>query len=189
MISLAIEAAKFGAPYLMKWLTGSDESRASKVAGAVIDSVKKVTGHDDPKGAVDTLKYAPELMAEFQDGMNAVRIAELEADTEHLESINQTMRVETVSGDKVVRRWRPFFGYVVAITWGLQMGAVSWAIIMTPEKAPVIIAAMSGLALMWSVALGVLGVSVRARSNDKKLAAGIAPSPGLADALKRFIGK
>lgn len=82
------------------------------------------------------------------------------------------MRVEAQSNDVVVRRWRPYFGYAVAISWFIQMMALSYIIIFRPEQSATVISALSELSVMWSVALSVLGVYVNKRSEDKAVAAG-----------------
>ncbi len=44
----------------------------------------------------------------------------LEAETARLAEVNQTVRAEYGSQDPFVRRWQPLFGYMIALTWGLQ---------------------------------------------------------------------
>ncbi|MEK9846117.1 3TM-type holin, partial [Thalassospira sp.] len=99
------------------------------------------------------------------------RMAEIELarDTETLKSVNRTIRAEVASEDVFVRRWRPSFGYAVALTWIMTMGAIAYAIILTPLQAPAIIAALVNTSPIWGIALGVLGVSVVKRSADKKI--------------------
>ena len=74
---------------------------------------------------------------------------------------------ELVIDDKYVRRWRPTFGYSVAIAWLGTMFAVAYSIVVQPDKAPTIITSLMNLSSLWGVALGVLGVSVIKRSQDK----------------------
>jgi fructose-specific phosphotransferase system IIC component len=65
------------------------------------------------------------------------------------------------------RGWRPAFGYAVAFGWAATTGAVAWAIVSEPALAPAIIAALIDSTPLWGMALGVLGVAVVKRSQDK----------------------
>jgi hypothetical protein len=110
----------------------------------------------------------------------------LEAETARLAQINQTMRAELQAEDPFRARWRPTFGYAAALTWTAQVGGTVYAIVANPEFAAEIINAVTALTPMWSVALAVLGVSIRQRSRDKELAAGRQPS-GLLDGLSAMM--
>ena len=66
-----------------------------------------------------------------------------------------------------MRRMRPTFGYIIALTWLGQMGAVAYLIAIKPAFAVEVIAALDNLSTSWSVALGVLGIYVYKRSHDK----------------------
>ncbi|WP_084165110.1 3TM-type holin [Skermanella stibiiresistens] len=81
------------------------------------------------------------------------------------------------SEDAYVRRMRPTFGYVMALTWLAQMGAIAWVIVTDPAQAIQIIAAMASLGTIWTVGLGVLGVYVYRRSGEKRASQGGAPKP------------
>ncbi|RDD60212.1 3TM-type holin [Ferruginivarius sediminum] len=96
----------------------------------------------------------------------------LEAETARQAQINKTMRAEVGSEDAYVRRWRPTFGYAVAVTWTVQMGGVTWAVVVNPQWAAEIITAMTSLSVIWSVALSVLGINVAKRSRDKEVLVG-----------------
>jgi len=136
--------ASFGLPLLVKAVEGA--------LGAV----------DHPAAGI-----APEQVAEANRHLE--RMAELDSDEARaaLAQINTTMRSEVASEDWYVRRWRPTFGYAVAATWTATMGAVSWAIIAEPAQSPAIIAALVNTSPIWGIALGVLGVAVVKRSQDK----------------------
>ncbi len=68
-----------------------------------------------------------------------------------------------------MRRMRPTFGYIMAITWRVQMLALAYTIITEPDKAGVIVSSMESLSMIWSVGLSVLGIYVYKRSEDKKI--------------------
>ncbi|WP_297813688.1 3TM-type holin [uncultured Methylophaga sp.] len=174
-ISIALALAQF-VPGLTRLLMGD---KAGDVAGKVVDAANAVTGADTPDEALARIKQYPELQLKLQQEMNHIVLAELEAENKQLATINATMQVEYTSGDKVVRRWRPFFGYMTAITWSVQMSALAWVIVVEPEKAAAVITAASGLTGMWGIALAVLGVCINKRSHDKQVAAGQAPPNGV----------
>lgn len=70
--------------------------------------------------------------------------------------------------DAYVRRWRPTFGYAVALSWLVTMLAVAWVVVRDPAQAPAVIAALLDTAPIWGGALAVLGLSVVKRSQDKR---------------------
>ncbi|PTY38561.1 hypothetical protein BGP77_11480 [Saccharospirillum sp. MSK14-1] len=109
---------------------------------------------------------------------------QLEAETARLSQVNQTMRAEAAASDPFVRRWRPMFGYAVALTWVVQASAIAYAMVAAPNNAANIINAVTALTPMWGIALAVLGINVSKRSQDKQVAAGQQPS-SILNLLKR----
>lgn len=173
------------APAVMR-LAGKEGEAAVVEQG--VSLAKKLTGQEDPDAALNALRANPELALRFQQSMNDVVVAELAAETERLKAVNETMRAEIQSGDPFVRRARPGFIWAMSVSWFLQMGAISVAMVATPQHTGTLITAASGLTGMWAVALAVIGVYFKARSDDKKLAAGeSAPSmlESLGSLLKR----
>lgn len=159
-------------------------------AAAVVDQgvalAQKLTGKDTPDAALEAVKANPQLLLEFQRTMNDVVIHELDEETKRLQAVNETMRTEIASGDPFVRRARPGFIWSMNISWFIQMGAISWAIAFEPESAGSLISAAAGLTGMWGVALAVIGVYFKARSDDKKLASGT-PAPSMLESLSKMV--
>lgn len=176
-ISIALGIANFAAPRLGKWLFGDD---GEKVANQVIDVAKAVTGKDDATAAAEAIMTDPAMAMEFQARTKQMEIDLLEVENKRLETVNGTMRAEYASNDCYVKRWRPTFGYAMALTWSLQilgsMFGILYAIIAVPNEAAVILTAIgeanAATVPMWAVALSVIGVSVWKRSEDKKTATG-----------------
>lgn len=183
IISTALTIAQF-VPGLAKLLMGD---KAGEVADKVVTAANNIAGTDNPQQAIEYIQANPELQLKLQQETNHIIIAELEAQNTQLETINTTMRVEAQSSDKFVRRWRPFFGYTVAITWFILMLALGVVIVMHPTDAPAVIGAMASLSAMWGIALAVLGISVNKRSQDKCVAAGQTPNIGLLGAFAQRI--
>lgn len=185
-LSIAIGLAKY-VPDIVRWF-GSDDEAA--VAQKVVDVAAAVTGENDPQLAMDKIGRDPELQIKLQQAMQPVIIAQFQEESKRLETINATMRVEIQSNDKFKSYWRPFFGYIMALSWGAMMFAIVWAVIDSPDQADRIINSLSALATMWSVGLAVLGIQIRARSKDKVIANGHAPEPGIMSAIaQRIKGK
>lgn len=184
IMAIARAATEF-VPGLARWLGGD---RAGDVAQQVADVAKGVAGLADPQLAIETIRANGELQVKLQQALAPVLIAEYEAETRRLEAVNATMRAEYAGGDKYVSRWRPTLGYAVTFSWTVQMVALSWVIVAKPEHAGPLITALGGLSVMWSVALGVLGVGITARSRDKQVAAGQEPPAGILGALAARIG-
>lgn len=119
--------------------------------------------------AVKRGQVTPEQMQEANRHIE--KMAELEAQEREnaISQINESLRAEIASSDPYVRRMRPTFGYLIAITWAAQMLALAWVIIYETESASLVIEAMESLGTIWAVGLSVLGIYVYKRSEDKKI--------------------
>ena len=114
-------------------------------------------------------------------GISVVQVAEANRHAEALAAmkskeyetavteINQSLRIEAGSDDMYVRRMRPTFGYLMAISWAVQMLGLAYVVVFETEKAPAIFNNMESLSTIWAVGLSVLGVYVYKRSEEKKI--------------------
>ena len=130
--------------------------------------------NDMARQASQTLKNVEEEIAKGAITVDQIREANrhIEAmaanDTEALKTINESLRSEVMSTDAYVRRMRPTFGYLMALTWAAQMLAVAYIMVFETERAGVVINAIESLSGIWAVGLSVLGIYVYKRSEDKK---------------------
>lgn len=111
---------------------------------------------------------SPEDLAEMN--RHAEALAQLDS-AEHktqISEINQSLRAEIASDDPYVRRMRPTFGYLMAMTWAVQMLALAWVIIEDPAQATLVLQGFESLGLIWTVGLSVLGIYVYKRSEEKR---------------------
>jgi hypothetical protein len=182
LINIALGLAQY-IPTAIRYLTGDDESKAAAVADQVVGVAKQVTGKDSAEDALAAIKADPAMALQLQQAWLTHELALVQEETRQLAEINATMRAEAASADAFVRRWRPTFGYAVALTWTATMVAISWAIVAQPAQAPAIISALVNTSPIWGVALGVLGIAVVKRSDDKARANGQQPA-GLFDAIR-----
>lgn len=182
-ITLALGLAQF-VPGIIRWISGDDQSKAAAIADQVVAVAKDVTGTSSGEAALAAIKADPALALQLQQAWMAHDLSLAQEESRQLAEINATMRAEAASADAYVRRWRPTFGYAVALTWTATMGAVSWAVIATPVQAPAIIAALVNTSPIWGIALAVLGVSVVKRSQDKAMASGASLPEGPLAMLK-----
>jgi hypothetical protein len=174
--------AQVGLPLLVKWVgsaLGGIDHPATKGAAKALGEVGE---------AIATSRVDPAQIAEAHRHLEAMAAADGENYRAALAEVNATARIEAQSEDPYVRRMRPTFGYVMALTWAVQMAAVAWAIVTAPKEAAQVVEALGALSLMWSVGLSVLGVYVYKRSSDKALAAGGAPE-GAFGALARILDR
>lgn len=194
LIPIAMTLARQFLPSLVGKLAGDN---AEKIAEQIVGHAKNVTGEDDPQKAMESLQGNPEFVLQYREKLIDLQAKELEEDTKRLKAVNKTMQKEANSTDSFVRRWRPFYGYCVAISWFIQMTlfsfALAYTIIKNPAQLPTIITALASvftaLAGLWGIALTVLGVSVHQRSKDKQIAAGHPSGPGmLAQLLPKLKG-
>lgn len=153
--------ASIGLPLLVKAVGGALSGLDHPAAKAAADALGEVGA------ALRAESVPPEQVAEAHRHLE--RMTELDSAEARtaLAQVNASLRTEARSEDWYVRRWRPTFGYAVAATWTATMAAVSWAIVAEPREAPTIIAALVNTSPIWGIALGVLGVSVVKRSQDK----------------------
>jgi len=184
LIPIALTLAQQFLPSLVGSLLGD---KAEHVAGKVVGMAQALTGVSNPEEALGALQANPALMVEYKEKLVGLQIVTLQEETRQLRAINDTMQTEYRSNDPFVRRWRPFYGYCVSLSWWIQMtlfsAALAYTIIKNPTELATVIAALGqvviALAGLWSFALAVLGVSVHSRSKDKQTAAGQSPAPGL----------
>lgn len=139
---------------------------------------------NEPDAVIKALESDPDALLKYKiaelEQNSIVVLASQESQALQIESINKTMRSESNSSDKFVRRWRPFYGYSVAIAWAIQMIGFTFMFVYIalnrPEELAALVqqfALLSGsLVTLWGIALAVLGVSVHQRSQDKKLGSG-----------------
>lgn len=176
--------ASIGLPILTKVVGAALGRIDSPVAKAASDALTTAGS------AMDRREISPDQLREANRHIEEMAILESNETRTAIMQINETFRSEVRSEDAYVRRWRPTFGYAVALTWVMQVGALVYAIVRHPEQAGTIIAAMASLSFIWGIALSILGVSVVRRSRDKQLAAGHPPEPSVLGALlSRVVGK
>ena len=155
--------------------------KAEKTATDLLDIAKDITGQSDPQEAVNSITADPELQAKMSDRYVDYLISREQEESKRLESVNTTIRAEVASKDSYNARWRSTYGYCVSFTWTLFfIGFVvisGYAVIKTPTQATLIIGALAGLISstmpLWGIALGILGVSVYKRSQDKQTSVGL----------------
>ena len=154
--------AQIGLPVLIRAVSeglGRIENPIAKTAASALQ---------DAGTAMQAGAIAPEAVAEAN--RHVERLAELNSDTAQttLTEVNRSLRAEVASDDLYVRRMRPTFGYVMALSWCAQMGALAWVIVTDPAHAGSVIESMASLGTIWTVGLSVLGIYVYKRSGEKK---------------------
>ncbi len=184
MISAAMGIARV-VPEVAGWLGGDD---AEATAEKVVETAKSVTGTDSAEAARQSLETHPEQLARVREALLAYRARVLAEETERLKSVNATMRKEVAADDAYVRRWRPTFGYVVALAWLAQMAGLVYSMVAAPGRAAALVEAVTAMTPLWGIALGVLGINVAKRSRDKEVAAGKEPAASVPAMLGRTLG-
>ncbi|HEY0837972.1 MAG TPA: 3TM-type holin [Azospirillum sp.] len=179
--------AQIGLPLLVRAVTEGlgriDHPAAQAASGALKDVDRAMEAGAVPPDAVAEANRHLERMAELESAEARTTLAE----------VNRSLRTEAVSDDAYVRRMRPTFGYVMALSWSAQMGALAWVIVTEPAQAGAVINAMASLGTIWTVGLSVLGIYVYKRSEEKKgggtpAAGGTATGEGLLATLARRLG-
>lgn len=147
------------------------------LASILSDAIGKLN-HPAAKNAANILQELDAVLAQGQ--ISAAEIEEANRHTEtmariksqeyaaHIGNIHETLQTEIVSDDKYVRRMRPTFGYLMAVTWAAQMMGVAYVIIFKTAEAHLVLRAVESLSMIWTVGLSVLGIYVYKRSEEKK---------------------
>lgn len=160
--------------------------------GAIGGLIASALGVENkPDAVANALANNPEAAVKLRELEQAhkreLERMHLEAETARLSEINKTMRAEATASDGYVRRWRPTFGYMVALTWMVQSVAIAWAMIAEPAEAAGLINAVTALTPMWGIALSILGINITSRSRDKRVSVG-QDGRGLIDKLTEGFG-
>lgn len=155
--------AKVGLPLLINILSESLKAIDTPVTKG---ASKALEGVDQ---AIKSGRLSTENIEEANRHIEA--LAKLQSDEIRagLEQVNLSLRAEIASQDKFVRRMRPTFGYIMAVSWAAQMLGIAYIIIFDTQRAGYILNSMSSLSAIWAVGLSVLGIYVYKRSEDKKL--------------------
>lgn len=154
--------AKFGVPMLVTILSealGRVDHPVTKTASEALSKVEQ---------ELKTGGLSNEQLLEVNRHVEALTIAKSQEYKAAIEQVNQSLRAEIASEDKFVRRMRPTFGYLMAVTWAAQMLAIAYVIVFNTDQAGVVMSAMASLSAIWAVGLSVLGIYVYKRSEDKK---------------------
>jgi hypothetical protein len=158
--------SKAGLPVLLSLVTSvlnTIDNTQAREAAEVLSKVDEAL----KSGAITS-----EQVAEANRHAEEMARAEIENYQSILREVNDSFRGEVASGDAYVRRMRPTFGYMMAITWAAQMMAIAYVIVFDTAQAGVVIAAMNSLSMIWAVGLSVLGIYVYKRSEEKRASSG-----------------
>lgn len=164
MVSTLI--AQIGVPVLTGLLAGALKEIDSPVTRGAAQALAEV---DE---AIRNGKITPEQMAEANRHAEKMAEMTIEQEAASLSEINKSLRAEVASQDQYVRRMRPTFGYIMALTWAAQMFGIAYVIVFDTQRSGEVLNAMASLSAIWAVGLSVLGIYVYKRSEDKKLSGG-----------------
>ncbi|MCB1557246.1 MAG: ribokinase [Alphaproteobacteria bacterium] len=155
--------AKIGLPVLVSVLSDSLKKvrhPAAQGAAAALETLEtSLQNHEIPTEQIEEANRHAEKMAEMAWQEQAATLSE----------VNQSLRAEVASEDPYVRRMRPTFGYLMALTWAAQMLAIAYVMVFRTAESNLVIEAMGSLSMIWTVGLSVLGIYVYKRSEDKRL--------------------
>lgn len=142
--------------------------------GGDVDKPEELTNliNADPQAAIKLKEIEANNKVALEALLVKAQENELVSDTSRIESVNLTMRTEATSGDPWQRRWRPFWGFLTALVFALQMLVVMYAVIWETQSASAIILALAGLDVFWAVPLAILGISAYHRGKEKRTLAG-----------------
>ncbi len=156
---------QFGLPILAEIVGSALKTVDNPVARGAAASLGKV-GEMLHAGTI-----TPEQLAEAN--RHAEKLAELKISESQAayEQVNESLRAEIASSDMYVRRMRPTFGYLMAVTWAAQMFAISYIIIFRTPDTAYILEAMESLGMIWAIGLSILGVYFYRRHEEKRAGA------------------
>jgi len=154
--------AKLGLPILIEVVGGA----LGKIDNPLAQNASKVLA-ETQKALAEGL-ISPEAAKEANRHLERMTELAQKERSDALSEINQSLRAEVGSSDPYVRRMRPTFGYLMAVTWTAQMLALAYIIVFETGKAPLVLNAVESLSAIWAIALSVLGIYVYKRSDEKR---------------------
>jgi hypothetical protein len=174
-----------GLPLLGGVLGGPAGAAGGKLVASALGLSK-----DDPEEALAALTAHPESLVKLRE-LEMRHRAELEAlylehETARVREINLTMREELKSEDWFVRRARPAFMWVTVFSLFVEVLIALFVALWQPAQISELAILFGALATPQSLAMVVCGVYTQKRTQDKALASGIKPGPGL---LAQFFGR
>ena len=138
-------------------------------AGAAVGGlIARVLGVDESPAAIAQAVADPQAAEKLkridQEHEQEILSLTLQAETTRLTEINKTMRAEVGADGWWKSGWRPFNGWMLA----LSLGAVNIGLIVVVLREPSRLAEVVDV-LIWSVLAqgAVQGVNIKQRSNDK----------------------
>lgn len=154
--------AQVGLPLLVDIIS----SALSRIDNPAAQSASKALG--DVQQALTQGNITPEQQKEANRHVERMAEMTMEENKGVIAEVQATIRAEGVSDDAYVRRMRPTFGYLMALTWTAQMLAIAYVIVFDTAHVTTVLNGMESLSTMWAVALSVLGLYVYKRSIEKK---------------------
>jgi hypothetical protein len=155
--------AQFGLPVLVEMAGGLLRSIAHPSAQNAADALYGL------EEAIKNGALSEDELREANRHVEEMAKIQMQQQSALSSEVNQSMRAEIKSEDAYIRRMRPTFGYVMALSWAAQMLGVAYIMIFKTNDAIIVISAIESLGTIWAVALSVLGVYVYKRSEDKKI--------------------
>ncbi len=153
---------RLGLPFLMS-IVGS---ALGKIDNPVAQNAAKALS--ETQNAITTGVITPEARVEANRHIETMEGISQKERSEALAQVNESLRFEVGSADLYVRRMRPTFGYLMALTWTAQMLAIAYVIVFDTSRAAVVLQAVESLSTIWCIALSVLGLYVYKRSDEKR---------------------
>lgn len=154
--------AQLGLPFLVEMIGGVLRNVAHPTAQTTADAL------DSLQDTIKTGGLSSQDLTEANRHIEELAKLKAEEQAKLSQQVNESLRAEIKSDDKFVRRMRPTFGYLMALTWAAQMFGVAYIMIFRTGEAILVIQALESLGTIWAVALSVLGIYVYKRSEDKK---------------------
>lgn len=141
---------------------------AARIASQSLGNVNEAMGRG---------QISAEEMAEANRHAEEMASVQAQETRAAYEQVNQSLRMEIASEDVYVRRMRPTFGYLMAVTWTAQMMGLAYIMTFRTEQAYNVLAAMDSLAAIWAMGLSVLGIYFYKRSEEKRTGSRIITPP------------
>ena len=136
--------SRLGLPLLVEFVAralGKIDHPTAKNASKALEEVESALagGFITPEQMMEANRHAEE--------MAQINLKEYEVS---LSEINKSLRAEVASNDPYVRRMRPTFGYLMALTWSAQMFGLAYVVIFQTDKAAAVLAGMASLSTIWA---------------------------------------
>lgn len=162
--------AKAGAPILKGLLENAIGGIGGKIAGAAVDALAEALGtKNDPDAVADEIENNPATATPIVQQVESQMVRTLDIGTGDLSGYLEVLKADQQSEGILSRIWRPLFAVIYTFLFAIQVVTICW-LLWTRQLGTLneLGEITTFLSFMNVAALGVLGIQIWKRTEEKK---------------------